>query len=76
MTFRKSFVPRLETEGMVELRKTGANEYDVVADERVIGRVWNWHGSWSAEANGKTYHGMKSRKEATAKVEHTQRHRP
>ncbi len=58
---------------MVELRKTGANEYDVVADERVIGRVWNWHGSWSAEAGGKAHHGLKSRKEAIARVEHAYR---
>ncbi len=58
---------------MTELRKTGANEYDVLADGRVIGQVWNWHGSWSAEANGKTYHGLKSRKEAIAKVEQTHR---
>ena len=54
---------------MTELRKIGANKYDVLADERVIGRVWNWHGSWSAEANGKTHHGLKSRKEAIGKVE-------
>ncbi len=58
---------------MAELRKTGANEYDVMADERVIGRVWNWHGSWSAEAYGNAHHGIKSRKEAIAKVEHTHR---
>ncbi|CAA9213237.1 MAG: hypothetical protein AVDCRST_MAG93-122 [uncultured Chloroflexia bacterium] len=54
---------------MAELRKTGANEYDVVADGRVIGRVWNWHGSWSAEANGETHHNLKSRKEAISRVE-------
>lgn len=58
---------------MVELRKTGTNEYDVVAEGRVIGQVWNWHGSWSAEANGKTYHSLKSRKEAITKVEHVYR---
>lgn len=58
---------------MAELRKTGANEYDVVLYERVIGQVWNWHGSWSAKADGKTYHGLKSRKEAIAKVEQTHR---
>ncbi len=57
---------------MTNLQKTGANEYDVVADGRVIGRVWNWHGSWSAEANGKTHHGLKSRKEAIARVERNQ----
>ena len=58
---------------MPELRKTGANEYDVVADERVIGRVWNWHGSWSAEAGGKAHHGLKSRKEGIARVERIHR---
>lgn len=54
---------------MMELRKTGANQYEVLIDEQVIGQVWNWHGSWSAEAGGKTYHGLKSRKEAIARVE-------
>ncbi len=54
---------------MAELRKTGANEYAVVANEQVIGQVWNWHGSWSAKADGKTYHNLKSRKAAIAKVE-------
>jgi hypothetical protein len=58
---------------MAELRKSGANEYDVVVDERLIGRGWNWHGIWSAEAGGETYHGLKSRKEAIAKVERTHR---
>ncbi len=58
---------------MAELRKTGANEYDVVAEGRVIGRVWNWHGSWSAEAKGETHHNLKSRKEAIARVEQTHR---
>ncbi len=54
---------------MTELRKTGANQYDVLADDQVIGHVWNWHGSWSAQANGKTHHGLKSRKDAIARVE-------
>jgi hypothetical protein len=58
---------------MTELRKTGANEYDVVANGQVIGRVWNWHGSWSAEANAKAHHGLKSRKEAIAKIGQIQR---
>jgi hypothetical protein len=58
---------------MVELRKSGANQYDILADERVIGQVWNWHGSWSAQVSGKTYHGLKSRKEAIAKVEQAHR---
>jgi hypothetical protein len=54
---------------MVELRKTGAEEYEVMADGRVIGRVWNWHGSWSAQAGGKANHGLKSRKDAISRVE-------
>ncbi len=58
---------------MVEIRKTGANEYDVVVDEQVIGQVWNWHGTWSAKADDETYHNLKSRKEAIAKVEQTHR---
>ena len=37
---------------MTELRKTGANGYDVVLDERVIGRVRNWHGKRPSEASG------------------------
>ncbi len=55
----------------MELRKTGANQYEVLLDEQVIGQVWNWHGSWSAKVEDKTYHGIKSRKEAIAKVEDT-----
>ncbi len=58
---------------MVELRKTGANEYDVLVDGRKIGQVWNGHGRWSAEANGQTHHNLKSRKEAIARVEQTHR---
>ena len=58
---------------MMELRKTGANEYDVVADGQVIGRVWNWHGRWSVEAGGNAHHGLKSRKEAIARVEYVYR---
>ena len=54
---------------MVEIRKTGANQYEVVADGQVIGQVWNWHGSWSAKVDCKTYHNLKSRKVAIAKVE-------
>jgi hypothetical protein len=54
---------------MTELRKTGANEYDVVANGQVIGRVWNWHGSWSAKVGSETHHNLKSRKDAIAKVE-------
>ena len=51
------------------LRKTGENRYEVVVDGEVIGEVWNWHGSWSAQARGKTYHGLKSRKKAAERVE-------
>ncbi len=58
---------------MVELRKTRANQYDVV-DEQVIGQVWNWHGSWSAQADGKTRRGLKSRKAAIAQAQDV--HRP
>ena len=59
---------------MVELRKSGANQYEVLVDEQKIGQVWNRHGSWSATASGETYHGLKSRKEAISRVEQT--HRP
>ncbi len=58
---------------MTELRKTAPNQYEVVAGERVIGQVWNWHGSWSAEANGQTHHGLKSRKEAIVRIEQIHR---
>jgi hypothetical protein len=54
---------------MAELRKTGESQYEVVIDQETIGRVWNWHGSWSAQAHGKTYHGLKSRKKAVERVE-------
>ena len=54
---------------MVQLRKTGANQYEVLVDQQVIGQVWNWHGTWSAQAEDKVHHGLKSRKEAIAKVE-------
>jgi len=37
-------------------------------DALVIGQIWKVHGSWSVHANGKTYHGLKSHAEATAKV--------
>lgn len=58
---------------MTELREIEANEYDVMVNERMIGQVWNWHGSWSAKVDGKTYHGLKSRKEAITRVERTHR---
>ena len=54
---------------MPELRKTGPNQYEVLVEEQVIGQVWDWHGSWSAQAEDKTFHGLKSRKEAIARVE-------
>ena len=60
---------------MVELRKTGENQYEVLVDEQIIGQVWNWHGSWSAQAKGKTHHGYKSRKKAIERVELIQRGR-
>ena len=33
------------------LRKTGESSYEVVVDEQVIGQVWNWHGSLSAQVD-------------------------
>lgn len=51
-----------------DLRKTGVSQYDVLVEDKTIGQVWNWHGTWSAEANGKTYHGLKSRKQAIERV--------
>lgn len=51
------------------LRKTGESQYEVVVDEQTIGLVWSWHGSWTAQADGKTYHGHKSRKQAVERVE-------
>lgn len=57
----------------MELRKTGESQYEVLVDEQVIGRVWNWHGSWSAQAKGRTYHSYKSRKNAVERVEQIHR---
>ena len=54
---------------MAELRKIGESQYEVLVDGEVAGEVWNWHGSWSAQADGKTYHGLKSRKQAVERVE-------
>jgi hypothetical protein len=54
---------------MAELRKTGESRYEVLLDSEVAGEVWNWHGSWSAQSQGKTYHGLKSRKKAVERVE-------
>jgi hypothetical protein len=47
----------------------GQSRYDVLVGDEIIGQVWSWHGSWSAQANGKTYHGLKSRKRAVERVE-------
>ena len=54
---------------MAELRKTGESQYEVLVDGQAVGQVWNWHGSWSAQADGKSYHGLKSRKQAVERVE-------
>jgi hypothetical protein len=54
---------------MADLRKVGESQYDVLVDGQVIGQVWNWHGTWSAHAEGKTYHGYKSRRQAVEYVE-------
>ncbi len=55
------------------LRKTGENHYEVVVDGKTIGEVWSWHGSWSAQAGGNTYPGLKSRKKAVERVEQLHR---
>lgn len=59
---------------MAELRKVGESQYEVLVYGQIIGQVWNWHGTWSAQAGDKTYHGLKSRKKAIERVERT--HRP
>ncbi len=38
---------------MAELRKTGESQYDVLVEEQIIGQIWNWHGSWSAQAGAR-----------------------
>lgn len=53
---------------MAELSKTGESQYEVLVGEETIGQVWNWHGSWAAQAGGKTYYGHKSRKQAVERV--------
>ena len=58
---------------MAELRKTGESKYEVLVDGKTIGQVWNWHGSWAAQADGKTHRGHKSRKEAIGTVERVHR---
>lgn len=61
-------------EVMAELRKTGESQYDVLVGGQTVGQVWSWHGSWSAQAQGKTYHGHKSRKQAVERVEQVHQH--
>ncbi len=58
---------------MPELRKTGERQYEVLLNEQVIGQVWSWHGTWSSQVGGKTYHGLKSRKKAVKRVEQIQK---
>ncbi len=58
---------------MAELHKTGANQYEVLVDGQAIGQVWNWHGSWAAQADRKTYYDYKSRRKAVERVEHVHR---
>lgn len=41
---------------MAELRKTGESQYEVLVDGQTVGQVWNWHGSWSAQAGDEIYH--------------------
>ena len=53
----------------MNLRKTGESQYKVVVDKETIGQVWSWHGTWSAQVDGNTYHGLKSRKKAIECVE-------
>jgi hypothetical protein len=53
---------------VAELRKTGESQYEVLIDGQAVGQVWNWHGSWSAQAGDETYHGLKSRKQAVERV--------
>ncbi len=58
---------------MAELRKTGESQYEVLVDGQTIGQVWNWHGSWSAQAGDETHHGLKSRKQAVERVQQNHR---
>jgi hypothetical protein len=54
---------------MAVLRKSGESQYEVLVDGQTVGRVWNWPGSWSAQAGGDIHHGHKSRKQAVERVE-------
>lgn len=54
---------------MAELQKTDDSQYEVLVDGQTMGQVWNWHGSWAAQADGKIYHGHNSRKQAVERVE-------
>jgi hypothetical protein len=53
---------------MAELHKTGESSYQVLIEDEVVGQVWNWHGTWSAQASDEIYHGLKSRKKAVEQV--------
>lgn len=53
---------------MAELQKTGESQYEVLIEGQTIGQVWNWHGTWSAQAGDEIYHGLKSRKKAVEQV--------
>lgn len=53
---------------MAELQKTGESQYDVLVEGQTIGQVWNWHGTWSAQAGDEIYHDLKSRKKAVEQV--------
>lgn len=56
-----------------ELLKTSPNRYTVTIDGEDAGEVWNWHGSWSASVGGRSFHGLKSRKQAIKRVEYIYR---
>ena len=53
---------------MAELCKTGQSRYEVLISGESVGQVWSWHRSWLAQAGGKTFHGLKSRKLAIERV--------
>jgi hypothetical protein len=53
---------------MMELRKTAESRYEVLVDGRIVGQVWNWHGSWAAQTGDETRYNLKSRKLAVEYV--------
>ena len=53
---------------MAELQKAGEIQYEVLVGDEIIEQVWNWHGTWSAQVGGETYHNYKSRKKAVEQV--------